>query len=728
MEFTAAATKRLNQYAFLPSKKTKKYVDVHSLYLKAAHSYLGQAAQQQQQTANNSHRETNPTASPTPAVPSAASVSGASSHQSSAASSSLYTNAAESFTSAADLSARKLQLVSSSMSSHLEAALCYQQAEEWELAYEALKRAMEAREQCIQQKRISPLTSPSSARLPAVPALDGNGKDDRRRSRRRSDAGPARDEKRASKSMPASPVLAAKNSPTVSATAPGSPQPDDRARRSGMLSRMKKLMVRTDKDKDKHAKDAGKPIPANGDTATSDTAAAAVSVTSPVDVSPLPPLVLPRQANPPSPQLNAATAPSSPYIAQPHPADSNHLLPPLAAATSLSSPPSPSLDILPASLQLGQVPAQSRLLLDPQFSLLVASFASSLGFALWDDLSRKSALDCFEVAFGLLTVLDEPANCLHCPPALMRQSHATLQLLNSQVAGFYLAYHDNAVDGKQPWECDLRLLQRARELLITTAKAQREQRAEHSSHNETNGARQPDSTTTEGQPDSANSTADQRDSSGLASPVPKLLTTHPSPSLDDTLFSACLCDAIITAYTHNFNQRVLFTPPLLAASLLLSPSFFGTLECRFLRQLYGLLQLSSSAPARFIQADPPPPASSPEEQYRRLLLQLWGNEILNEFVLLLTRFLYEKRGLEAPKPLSPMSSARERGEEGKVHPLVAMAGLVKDETEGLVASGGSGLDAVDGVGLQLLMKVKRIIKHNVTVPGYNYSARPASVI
>ena len=730
MEFTAAATKRLNQYAFLPSKKTKKYVDVHSLYLKAAHSYLSQA----QQAVTSS-------TSPAPQPPSTASASSSTSaassiHSSAAAASSLYSNAAESFTSAANLSARKLQLPSSAMSSHLEAAMCYQQAEEWELAYEALKRAMEARELCIQQRRVSPQASPASARLPAVPALSGSSKEDRRRGRRRSDAGPIRDDKRTSKSMPASPVLTAKNSPTtISVTAPGSPQPEDRARRSGMLSRMKKLMVRTDKDKDKQAKDGGsKATAANGDAAmTSDSATAVVSVISPVDVSPLPPLILPSQASPPSPQPHAATAPSSPYFNQTPPVDSNHLLPPIGATiTSTLSPPSPSLDILPASLQQGQLPAQSRLLLDPQFSLLTASFAASLGFELWEDLSRKSALDCFEVAFRLLSVLDEPALCLHCPPVLMRQSHITLQLLQSQVAGFYLAYHDNAVDGKQPWECDLRLLQRARELLITAARTRCEQQPaqSHASSNDgVNGIRHIDTANGDAQ---AESTADQRDllaSTGLSSPVRKLLLAHSSPSLDSTLFSACLCDAIITAYTHNFHQRVLFTPPLLHTSLLLWPAFFDTLECRFVRQLYGLLQLSSSAPARFIQSDPPPPASSPEEQYRRLLLSLWGNDILNEFVLLLTRFLYEKRGLEAPKPLSPTSAARERGDEGKVHPLLAMAGLVKDDTDSLVqasgqaGSGGGGVDGVDGAGMQLLMKVKRIIKQNVTAPGFAYMAR-----
>ena len=725
MEFTAAAAKRLNQYAFLPSKKTKKYVDVHSLYLKAAHSYLSQA----QQAANT-------TSSPAPQPPTTAatvtSSSASSSVHASAAASSLYSNAAESFTAAALLSSRKLQLMSSAMSSHLESALCYQQAEEWELAYESLKRAMEARELCIQQKRVSPQASPASARLAAVPPLaSGSTNEIRRRGRRRSDAGPIRDDKRASKSMPASPVLTAKNSPTISVTAPGSPQPEERARRSGVLSRMKKLMVRTDKDKDKNSKDGGKQTAAtNGDTATTDTAAAAVSVISPIDVSPLPPLLLPLQANPPSPQPTAATAPSSPYLTQPAPPnDNNHLLPPLAAATSISSPPSPSLDILPASLQQGQLPAQSRLLLDPQFSLLMGQFAASLGFELWEDLSRKSALDCFEIAFRLLSVLDEPAHCLHCPATFMRQSHAMVQLLNSQVASFYLAYHDNAVDGKQPWECDLRLLQRARELFILTARAQVEQQsANHISSNiGVNGTRHIECTDSEGAVDSVSNTADQRESlaaTGLPPSVCKLLLSHSLPSLESTIFSACLCDAIITAYTHNFQQRVLFTPPLLQNSLVLSPSFFDTHECRFLRQLYGLLQLSSSAPARFIQSDPPPPASSPEEQYRRLLLSLWGNEIVNEFVLLLTRFLYEKRGLEPPKPLSPMSSARERGEEGKVHPLVAMAGLTKDETETLVGAGG--VDGVDGVGMQLLMKAKRIIKHNVTTPGYAYTVRASA--
>jgi len=728
MEFTAAATKRLNQYAFLPSKKTKKYVDVHSLYLKAAHSYLSQA----QQAANAT---TSSAPQPTSASVTATSASASSSASPSAAASSFYTSAAESFTAAAELSSRKLQLLSSTVSSHLEAAMCYQQAEEWEAAYEALKRAMDARELCIQQRRVSPQASPASARLP-VPPLAGSSKEDRRRGRRRSDAGPIRDDKRASKSMPASPVLTAKNSPTISVTAPGSPQPEDRARRSGMLSRMKKLMVRTDKDKDKHAKDSGKAALTNGDAAAADTAASAVSVISPVDVSPLPPLILPTQASPPSPQLTSATAPSSPYLVQSPPIDSHHLLPPLAASTS--SPPSPSLDILPASLQLGQLPAQSRLLLDPQFSLLTALFAASLGFELWEDMSRKSALDCFEVAFRLLSVLDEPAHCLHCPAALMRQSHATLQLLHSQVAGFYLTYHDNAVDGKQPWECDLRLLQRARELLIIAAKARCEQQQlQQPSSNGVNGARHIDTTDSEGQADGLHSTAEQRESlaaTGLPLPVQKVILSHSSPSLDSTLFSACLCDAIITAYTHSFHQRVLFTPPLLHSSLLLSPSFFDTLECRFLRQLYGLLQLSSSAPARFIPSDPHPPASSPEEQYRRLLLSLWGNDILNEFVTLLTRFLYEKRGMEAPKPLSPMSAARERGEEGKVHPLVAMAGLVKDETDSWVVSagggggggGGAGVDGVDGAGVQLLMKVKRIIKHNVAVPGFVYTVRTAA--
>ena len=727
MEFTAAATKRLNQYAFLPSKKTKKYVDVHSLYLKAAHSYLGKA--QQATNSQHSHREANASTSAAPQPPSATvtAASTSSTTHSSAAASSLYANAAESFTSAANLSARKLQLMSSAMSSHLEAAVCYQQAEEWELAYEALKRAMEARELCIQQKRVSPQAAPGSARLSAVPPLAGSTKEDRRRGRRRSDAGPIREVERTSKSMPGSPILTAKHSQNISVTAPGSPQPEERARRTGMLSRMKKLMVRTNKDKDKQAEEGAKAVSTNGDTAATETAAAVVSVISPVDVSPLPPLTLPRQANPPSPQLHAATAPSSP---QPQPVDINHLLPPLAATTSVSSPPSPSLDILPGSLQSGQLPAQSRLLLDPQFSLLMASFAASLGFELWEDLSRKSALDCFEIAFRLLAVLDEPALCLHCPATLMRQSHATLQLLYGQVASFYLAYHDSAVDGKQPWECDLRLLQRARELLIATAKLRCEQQP--AGHVGSNGANDTRHTDGEGQVDGSHSTTDQHESlasTGLPSPVQKAILSHSSSSLETTLFSACVCDAIITAYTHNFNQRVLFTPPLLHSSLLLSPSFFATLECRFVRQLYGLLQLSSSAPARFIQADPPPPASSPEEQYRRLLLSLWGNEILNEFVLLLTRFLYEKRGLEPPKPLTPASAARGRHEEGKsnhkVHPLVAM---VKDDTDSLVASVGAdgGVDAVDGTGMQLLMKVKRIIKHNVTVPGYMYSHRTAA--
>ena len=711
MEFTAAATKRLNQYAFLPSKKTKKYVDVHSLYLKAAHSYLTQAQHSSNHTANAS------------ALPT---------QQPSATTSTLYTSAAESFTSAANLSVRKLQLPSSAMSSHLEAAMCYQQAEEWESAYEALKRAMDAREQCIQQKRNSPQPSPASARLPAVPPLVANGKEDRRRGRRRSDAGPIRDDKRASKSMPASPVLAAANShTTISVTAPGSPQPEERARRSGMLSRMKKLMVRTDKDK--QAKEKGKVTGTSDDTAIGDGATAPSTLVSPADVSPLPlpPLALPTDhMSPPSPQPHAATAPSSPNRADTPPIDSNHLLvPSFIAATSTSSPPSPSLDILPTSLQMGQLPAQSRLLLDPQFSLLTASYAASLGFELWEDMSRKSALDCFEVAFRLYAVLDEPALCLHCPPALMRQSHATVQLLNGQVAGFYLAYHDNAVDSKQPWECDLRLLQRARELLILTVKARIEQtHLEPHDHDAVNGTRHADSTDSASVADKA---ADQTDSStanGLLPAVRKplsLQTSPPPPPLDTVLFSACLCDALITAYTHSFQQRVLYTPPLLRSAFVLSPSFFDTLECRFLRQLYGLLQLSSCAPLRFVQPDPPPPASSPEEQYRRLLLSLWGNEILNEFVLLLTRFLHDKRGTQPPKPLSPLSAARERGEEGKVHPLVAMAGLLPDETDGWVA-GGDGADAVDGVGVHLLMKVKRIIKHNVTAPGFAYTSRTAA--
>ena len=144
MEFTAAANKRLSQYAFLPSRKQKKYSDVHSLFLKAAHSYLQQAA------------------APSSSAPSSSTPSPA-----------LFALAGESFCSAALLASRKLHSPSSAFSSYLEAALAYQSADDTQLAYDCLRKAMEQRDACAQGARSS-ITSLTDSPTPATLAPPTN--------------------------------------------------------------------------------------------------------------------------------------------------------------------------------------------------------------------------------------------------------------------------------------------------------------------------------------------------------------------------------------------------------------------------------------------------------------------------------------------------------------------------------------------------------------------------
>ena len=653
MEFSAAAAKRLSQYAFLPSKKQKKYAEVHELYLKAAHSHLKQAL----------------SSSPS-------------------SSSALFALSAESFSSAADVASRKLRAPSSALSAYVEAALSYQRAEERGLAYDALRKAMEQRDACVQRRSpVPPSASPVSARPEPAGAH-------RLKNRRSSDAGPIRDTKRASKSMPASPLLASSTPPLAAVTAPGSPRdvPTRPGTGGGVLSRMKKLMVRTDKDK---AGAAGKEAKGGG------AGAGGGGTAPPTDVSPLPPLHLPIPGVPSSPDpQRRSTSPMPPRPAQP----GAHLAVPGAPSAASGAAPASPRDGGRVRLSVGRVPTELARLLDPRLSLQLSSVASSLAYSLWDDAQFKAALESLEISLSLLAVLDDPA--LHSlPPSTLHHARSSRLVLSSHTASLYLAYHAAEMDGKPSYECDLRLLQRARDLFVHTARMHGEGAATRRDAGE-------DAQATETEDEVGNGCVKQP-------PLPSCLSAA-APSLHSALFSACLCDAVIMAYTGGFGARVLSTPPLLSNALRLCPAFLDTVECKFLRQTYGLLQLSSSAPARLLDHSTlqPGSASTPEEHYRRLLLGMWGNEIVNEFVLLLTRFLYHKRGLpQPPPPLSPTTVAKERGEEGKLHPLLLMGGLCKDETEDLAQDGQGG---VDGLGMQLLLKCKRLIRQNVAQPGFRY--------
>ena len=712
MEWTAAAAKRLNQYAFLPSKKQKKYSDVHTLYLKAAHAYVAQAQQQ----------------------------------HSAAVTSDLYQSAGDSFSSAALLATRKLRLPVSALACHIEAALCYQRAEEWLLACDSLKLVMETRSQC--QHSGAPSASPSSSpapgglRLAIPPAAAENGL--RKKNRRSSDAGPMRGEKsRASHSLPASPLLSSRTPPAVSSsTTPGSPQLQQSGstadERTGVLRRMRQLMVRTGKEKDKDSKPA----------AAGATAGEGVS-TDAGELSPLPPLTLPVAVSPPSPTCPAPTA-SAPFPAPPvHQADGAHVGKAAAAPSStsafsaapLSSAVSP-LDSQSPLLRIGHVPASASVLLQPQTSLHLAFVAAHVGYALWDDLQQPQALGCLEVALSLLSVLEDATACSRCPPPLLSSAQSALLLASNHAASFYLQHHAELLQGRPAYDCDIRLLQRARELHLNTARMvwrlERDSKGKPPQSEEETGTEE--------------KSRQQLTAMGLSPSLSDAVLSFAPPSMTGSLFAACLCDAIIAACTSSFQQRVLFTPPLVLASCRLCPAFTSSSECRFVRQTYGLLQLSASAPARLLEPIRPSPfqpgaaaavaaSHSPEEGYRRLLLQLWGNEIMNEFVLLLTRFLLDKGqgGREGGEeggvggshyshyvPVSPTSAARERGDAGKVHPMLLLGGLCKDESEdGLVAAG---QEAVGPQALQLIMRVKRIMQHNLhqPAPAAAAAAPPAS--
>ena len=647
MEFTAAASKRLREYAFLPSKKAKKYTEVHSLYVKGGHSYLQQAL-----------------TSPTPST-----------------SFPLFSLAGESFSSAALVATRKLRSSPSSLCAYIEATLAYSAADECALAYEALRKAMEQREICVQRcSPVPPSASPTSPRS-RPQALDKA----RLKNRRSSDAGPIRDSRRGSQSVPASPTLSSRTPPAAAITAPGSPQGErDRAPKGGgVFSRMRKLMVRTEKEKA-----AGKE-------------AKTVTLT---DVSPIPPLLLPVPVAPSSPNPLLPPRSTSPFPAPPVHAASNptkRLCIPGTSSTSVASPTSP-LDSSLAKLAPGQVPSSTSALLDPRLSLQLSSVATALGYWLWDDAQYKPALECMEMALSLLSLLDD-TSLSTLPSSTLYHARSSRLLLSARTASLYLWHHSTEMEAKAAYECDLRVLQRARDLFVQTVRLQGDGAAV---------GRDPS-----GEDPHPADADDVVESLLKPPPLPSCLCTG-LPAVSSALFSACLCDALVLAYTGGFHARVLCTPPLLVTSLRLSPLFFNTAECKFLRQTYGLLQLSSSAPVRLLE-HPNAPTSSPEEQYRRLLLTMWGNEIINEFITLLTRFVYHKRGLpQPPPPLSPTSAARERGEEGKVHPLVLMGGLVKDETEEL--SQGPDVEGIDGQSMQLLLKVKRIMKHNVAQPGFRY--------
>ena len=116
----------------------------------------------------------------------------------------------------------------------------------------------------------------------------------------------------------------------------------------------------------------------------------------------------------------------------------------------------------------------------------------------------------------------------------------------------------------------------------------------------------------------------------------------------DCLFLCGLCELHVLAISGAYPASVLATPTSVHRLMTLYPHHMHNKcdELLFLRQCHGLLHLSASAPVRLLDSSGAMLLSdAPEYAYKRMLLHIWGTDIVQEFAALLARFARKVAGL-----------------------------------------------------------------------------------
>jgi tetratricopeptide (TPR) repeat protein len=380
--------------------------------------------------------------------------------------------------------------------------------------------------------------------------------------------------------------------------------------------------------------------------------------------------------------------------------------------------------------------------------LRLAPIAVEIAQALWEKLHFSASLDAYEYALKLLQLLDNPHNHKLISPSLLKPSKDLQIYASQQLADRYLRYYTDCFAEQQNWGVDQRLLKRTKTLYewvgkqilkqltptpsspdfnplpanpnITFSSKYTLSRANSASISDSYLAFSP-TADLHSHPSSSETPANDSlffasssytssvitlltsENIGLPPALAKSVISYASPILSTCFFNAALCDAILTNITDP-SIHVLATPPFLQSLMNSSIDFAQSDEIKFARQVYGLLCLSASAPAKLVEGGL---SDSPADTYRRLLIALWGYEIAAEFMTLSQRY-FERHAANPPGSRFYRHDSRH-----VITPIV--------DPMSSIGSGWSGSGAVYGMGsdvLNFLTTIAQTPVHYSTVSGY----------
>jgi hypothetical protein len=279
-----------------------------------------------------------------------------------------------------------------------------------------------------------------------------------------------------------------------------------------------------------------------------------------------------------------------------------------------------------------------------ELSLELAHLCYFLGEELWNNLHYAAALEALETALTHYQVLTQP----NCKDYYLGQNDYSSRLVQEFYSYFserincivlladcYVDYEDfmagnsDTATGHASILCDTQVLHRAKELYEDSAHEAtlfNQIIAEYLNKSQLSSPATSDSSPL------ANYLAEV---TSLPQPIAAVIGDYCFRPAHACLFLSGLCDLRVLAANQQFLGRVLTTPTSLVRFINAFPDFLQHSSCKYLRQLYGLVHLSTSAPARLLEGGI---GLGPEDAYKRILLSMWGADIYNEFNILFEYF------------------------------------------------------------------------------------------